>query len=46
MHLVLIQTCCTVLNGAGNGHGWNRTILWGNCIVVDVDFWLQPVVQR
>ncbi len=24
----------------------DRTILEGNCIIIDVDFWNQPIVQR
>lgn len=29
-----------------SGGGWDRSILFGNCVLVKVEFWFQPSVQR
>eukprot|EP00878_Enallax_costatus_P014587 GHUV01015258.1.p1 GENE.GHUV01015258.1~~GHUV01015258.1.p1 ORF type:complete len:370 (+),score=54.36 GHUV01015258.1:1049-2158(+) len=26
--------------------GWDRTVMYGNCLLMDLEFWFQPIVQR
>jgi hypothetical protein len=46
--LPLTPTSTSALtSGTGDKpRGWDRTILYGNCVVIDVRFWRQPAIQR